>query len=79
MKSQAVVIHSGKESGGGEWMCSKDGRSSCSHTSRARKYLERLSGEFGVMEMLGSGEDSIEGAHPGTFSNISILMYNKYV
>ena len=76
MKSRAVITHSGKAPGGGEWMCSKDGRSNCGHTSRARKYLEGLSGEFGVMEMLAGEEGLIEGAHAGVFGYISILTYN---
>ncbi|CAA7271054.1 unnamed protein product [Cyclocybe aegerita] len=44
VKACVIVTHIGDDITGGEWTCSKDGKSDCPHKKQARKYLQDLSG-----------------------------------
>jgi hypothetical protein len=44
VKARAIVVHVGNELKGGDWSCSKDGKSGCVHLRAAHHYLGSVSG-----------------------------------
>jgi len=42
LRSRAIVTHIGEDSGSGEWKCSKDSASNCTHITIARHFLQKV-------------------------------------
>lgn len=52
VKARAIVTHIGADESGGEWVCSKDGKSPilCTHQRLAAAYLVKITGRSDKVE-----------------------------